>query len=1855
MVAHSHPPLGDVSCRATGYTIQQLQQMGLPTAHLTRGLAYTLDELQSHSASIPWDDYLVFLHNSHTDLPTDQLVELCSSYKGSAHFRLFLSAAGLWFHPARYFRWVADPKSGAIQQLFRCVNTRFTQVGERDVVFEEVIEPGFTLPPDIFWETQSIAFGALTTHFGLGPSIVTWEPIERGVVFRVRLPRRRPVRFVLSWLASWFRRDTAEDIRSALSYGHERSLRLEKEIAERKTAEAARRESEGRFRRITNAVPGALYQYFLDPDGRQGFVFVSGGATDLTGYAPDELIARPELIWERIDPEYIPGVQHSILESARNGTPWQHEFRFRTKAGESRWVRGRSIPEPVSGSGKVVWNGILTDVTAEKQADAQLRARDALLQKLSEQVPGFIYQYQQWPDGRSCFPYASEGIRDIYEVTSDEVRGSAATVYVRLHPDDLDAVAESIRQSLETLEPWGCEYRVVLPTRGTRWLDGHAAPERMPDGSTIWYGYIRDVTDRKLAEDSIRESETRFRTLIEDLEVGVVLQDETDRVLVSNDAAATTLGMTPDQLHGVTSMDLRWELVREDGTPLPPEQVPSVAAARTLRPVRNAVLGTFHRETGHRTWLQVNATPRLNADGSLRHVLVSLVDITLRKRAEEALQASDTRFRAFMEFSPILAWIVSPDGRILFANHGFARRLNKSPAEVERSTIHDIFPPDYAAEYLDNNRRVLEGGLPLETIEHATRADGSDGEFLAYKFPLPDGSGLVGGVAVDVTDRRRAEAALRESEEQLRLSLHAAGQGLFDLDLGTGNAKVSPEYATMIGYDPATFRETNSSWADRLHPDDRERVYGTFEAYVRGEIPQYEVEFRQRTRAGDWLWTLSMGGIVSRDNSGKPLRMLGTHTNISTRKRADADLRVASARAEQFYRLCEVAGQGIGIARLDGTLTYMNPAFRRMLELPDGDDVTRRAFWELVPSETHQFLSETVLTQTRENGFWSGEFDLMTLTGKRVPIINTVVLLRDPDGTVVGYSNIATDITEQKRAEAALRESELRYRTLIETSSDAIFLMNLTGHIRSANPAAVRIHGYSMEELLAMRMQELDLPDDASVVPDRMRRLRAGESLTFEVVHRRKDGTTFPVEVIASAVEIGGEWLVLAFDRDITERKRGESVLRFQHALLRAQTEASPDGILVVDPANHILSYNHRFLDVWGIPDELPAAGDDTKVLARARTLAADPVAFGARVAAIYADPDTPSHDEVALADGRTLDRYSRPIRGADGELLGLVWYFRDITDRKQAETELRQSEERLRLALSAATAVAFVWDAATDSVVRYFSTEPALPVNPHAPEPVAAVRAKVHPDDRERFDAGIAACLADGSDYRNLYRVARPDGTVRWLEEWGTLDRDRTGLPVRLTGISIDVTERKEAEAALQLAERRQRLALDAGRMGTWDWEIGSDGLSWDAREQILFGFGPGEFDRRIDTFLSRVHPDDRPAVGQVLADAAAGKDFDGEFRIRFPSGEIRWIHGSGVVVPKSDHTPPRLVGINYDITERKTAEAALRESEERLRIFVESAPAGVAMLDRDVRYLSYSRRWLTDYGLGDQNLVGRSHYEVFPEVTDRWKEIHRRCLTGVSERCEQDRFDRADGTVDYLRWEIQPWTDATGAVGGLVFFTEMITDRVRAEDQVRASLREKEAMLKEIHHRVKNNLQVISSLLSLQAARVTHPAATDVLAESQNRIRAMALVHETLYRSDDLARVDLSQYLGELCGYLFRSYGVDSARVRLELDVEPVTVSLDKTIPCGLLVNEIVSNSLKYAFPNTRSGTVTVGAHTRPDSHLTLTLADDGVGLPAEIVVDRTASLGLQLVNILTEQLGGQLTVERSPGTRFVISFAP
>jgi PAS domain S-box-containing protein len=214
-------------------------------------------------------------------------------------------------------------------------------------------------------------------------------------------------------------------------------------------------------------------------------------------------------------------------------------------------------------------------------------------------------------------------------------------------------------------------------------------------------------------------------------------------------------------------------------------------------------------------------------------------------------------------------------------------------------------------------------------------------------------------------------------------------------------------------------------------------------------------------------------------------------------------------------------------------------------------------------------------------------------------------------------------------------------------------------------------------------------------------------------------------------------------------------------------------------------------------------------------------------------------------------------------------------------------------------------------------------------------------------------------------------------------------------------------------------------------------------------------------------------------------------------------------------------------------------------------------------------------------------------------------------------------------------------------------ITERKREEEKLKESLREKEILLKEIHHRVKNNLQIISSLLNLQSGHIRDPRALEVFKEGQGRVRSMALIHEKLYQSDDLARVNFHEYISNLAAYLFRSYEGNSGAVKFNVEAEDVLLGVDTAIPCGLIINELVSNSLKHAFPNGGDGSINIRLRPTGTERLTLTVKDDGVGLPPDFDVRNTPSLGLQLVNTLARQLGGEVEVGCGAGAEFKITF--
>ncbi len=303
-----------------------------------------------------------------------------------------------------------------------------------------------------------------------------------------------------------------------------------------------------------------------------------------------------------------------------------------------------------------------------------------------------------------------------------------------------------------------------------------------------------------------------------------------------------------------------------------------------------------------------------------------------------------------------------------------------------------------------------------------------------------------------------------------------------------------------------------------------------------------------------------------------------------------------------------------------------------------------------------------------------------------------------------------------------------------------------------------------------------------------------------------------------------------------------------------------------------------------------------------------------------------------------------------------------------------------------------------------------------------------------------------------------------------------------------------------------------------------------------------------------------------------------------------------------------------------------------------------------------------ITSWNLGAERLYGYVADEVIgvsiallvpPERSDELPAILARLRNDEHvQRLETVRM-RKDGQRLDVALGISPIRDASGHIIGASTIARDITERKRVEAQLKASLQEKEALLREIHHRVKNNLQVVSSLLGLQAHAIEDPNIQAYFQDSQERIKSMALIHEKLYQTGDLAQIEFAEYLRDLATSLVRSYRVGQGHLSLEISTEEVCFHIATAIPCGLLLHELLSNCVKHAFPGGRSGIIKVSLHRNPPRTCILSVSDDGVGLPLELDVQNTASLGLQLVHLLAEQLHGTISFEQHEGTTITLTF--
>jgi PAS domain S-box-containing protein len=541
--------------------------------------------------------------------------------------------------------------------------------------------------------------------------------------------------------------------------------------------------------------------------------------------------------------------------------------------------------------------------------------------------------------------------------------------------------------------------------------------------------------------------------------------------------------------------------------------------------------------------------------------------------------------------------------------------------------------------------------------------------------------------------------------------------------------------------------------------------------------------------------------------------------------------------------------------------------------------------------------------------------------------------------------------------------------------------------------------------------------------------------------------------------------------------------------------------------------------------------------------------------------------------------------------------------------------------------------------------------------EKLGASRFIIKPAEPKDILKEIKTVLAEFESAEQKHMKSHISKDEEYLSEYA--ERVFRKLEDKVKELEQEITERKRAEDALRESEARLQSILDNSSTVVFLKDVEGRYITVNRRYEELFHVTRQTVVGKSDHDIFPRENADRFRQHDLLA-LEKGGPFEVEEFVPHDDGLHVYI---SVKFPlfTAEEKPYAVCGIATDITERKRAEAAIREREERLHQAVRVSQIGIFDHDHrtDTIYWSPEQRHI--YGLGHEEPVTLSAFlkYVYPEDRERIAKAVRRAHdpAGDGSFDVEHRIVDRNGSIHWLSTRSRTQFEGEGSschpvrtIGAVAD----ITERKSAEDKIEASLKEKEILLREIHHRVKNNMQIISSLIGLASGNIKDKKYVDMFRESQNRINSMSLIHEKLYRSRNLAKIELNEYIWDLAKAIFQSRGVKTGTIVLTINIENVQLGIDQSIALGLIINELITNSLKYAFPGDRKGEIKVSLHLNDENTFELIVSDNGNGIPYDLNYRKTESLGLRLVTILVEnQLKGKIDLDRSKGTEFNIKF--
>ena len=1314
---------------------------------------------------------------------------------------------------------------------------------------------------------------------------------------------------------------------------------------------SAVRHSEERYARAMQVTKDGIWEWNPATDE----IFMSDRARELWA-VPDGVAVRTRADLKRLGGFHPEDLQRTEDEIAASRVAGVHgldiEYRVIGSAGEVRWVRsqGRLFPGAEGRPGVVT--GSLTDITERKLADLALAESEARFRSLTELSSDFFWE----TDAEHRYTaielgWAYAGVRN-----NETKLGLARWEIAYASPDEAAwAVHRATIAARERFVDFGFSR---IEADEERFYEHSGEPRYDAQGNFLGYrGVGRDVTARKRIEQALRRSEERYSLAVEAAGDG-----HTDWNLVTGEFYISPrllgiLGYAP----GTTFAD-RADWVRR--FPFHPEDrglwEAAVAAhfagreAKFRMDLRIVV-------NGETRWVAFTFIASRDASGKPVRWTGSIADINDAKRAEEALRESQERYALAVAGSDDGIWDWNLVTNRMFvserAQHIFGLEPGPTEAPARGMARHDRLSPGRSSGAAPHGRGYLSGAR--SSNEGEWRVQDKDGRYrwirirsICLRNPAGEPVRMAGSVS-DVDARRRAEEALRLSEERYALALEASEEGHFDVDLETGEIFASARLNEIYGFPRQAKTANRVEYLNQIpfHPDDRHLLAdiasSDWEDPARvTRLERYSLRIVPRPGETRWIQTHAM---VTRDAQGRARRRVGVIADITERKLAEEARRLSE---ERYALAMGVAEEGHWDWNVQTDEIYASAQAKRVMGLPDEECRTRGEMTARI--RYHPDDWPRISAQWREALAGAGtehEFEYRILGGEEPRWIRARwKVFRDASGAAVRVIGIVADITERKLAEEARRLSEERYARAVAGADGGIWDWDLVSGMFYRSPRNQQITmGRASDGVDVRHVDEWSQwfqlhPDDVAKRDTAIRLHVEGRTPLYEIEYRvrHQDGAYHWVHARGVCTrDASGRALHFAGSTtSIDARKAAEEALRLSEERYALAMEASEEAHFDWNVQTDEIFASAQLKKLFGLPADAEYR-TRSDMSARVRYYPGDRERLDETTGRVLGGLALQNEFEYRILRGeetRWLRRRWKIFRDAAGAAVRVIGVVTDITERRRAVETLRDSEARFRrmTELSADT----YWE--QDEKFRYTRTGSGTDIAGYVTDVNQGKTRWELCGDAAPLSSSWEeheAVLAAHQPFRDFeYRRLRPGGTMGYYSASGAPIFDAEGRFQGYQGVARDITERKRVEEALRQSEERYALAVAGSNEGIFDWDLMSDRVYVSYRAQELFGLPRGELwrPRRDWRHIVTFHPDDAPRLHDSIKAHIEGSTptYDEEFRIVLSGGGVRWFRQRGIALRDASGKAYRVVGSIGDVTEQHKAEDELRSLERRLRL---------------------------------------------------------------------------------------------------------------------------------------------------------------------------------------------------------------------------------------------------------------------------------------------------------------------------------